>query len=61
MFLLIKAMRVASTSVSNCCMIFGNVSTREGARTIFDFLVILELVHYYLIYKIPLYSKIETF
>ena len=44
MFLLIKVMRVASTSISNCCLIFGNVITSEGARTIFDFPVILELV-----------------
>ena len=35
-FLLIKTMRVASTSISNCCLIFGNVSTSESARTIFD-------------------------
>ena len=34
--LLIKVMR---------CMIFGNVSTSEGALTIFYFPVILELVH----------------
>ena len=37
-------MRVASTSISNCCLIFGNVCTSEGARTIFDFPVVLELV-----------------
>ena len=30
--LLIKAMHVAS--ISNCCLIFGNVSTSKGARTI---------------------------
>ena len=43
-FLLIKVTRVASTSISNCCLIFGNVFTSEGARTIFDFPVVLELV-----------------
>ena len=43
-FLLIKTMRVASTSISNCCLIFGNVSSSESTRTIFDFPVILELV-----------------
>ena len=37
-------MRIASKSISNCCMIFGNVSTSESARTIFDFPVILGLV-----------------
>ena len=37
-------MRVASTSISNCYMIFGNNSTSDGARTILDFPVILELV-----------------
>ena len=37
-------MHVTSTSISNCCLIFGNVSTSEGARTIFDFSVVLELV-----------------
>ena len=44
MFLLIKVTCVASTSISNCCLIFGNVSTGEGARTIFDFPVVLKLV-----------------
>ena len=29
--------------ISNCCMLFGNVSTSEGAHTIFDFPVILDL------------------
>ena len=43
-FLLIKAVHVASTFISNCCLIFGNVSTSEGARTNFDFPVILGLV-----------------
>ena len=43
-FLLIKVTHVASTSISNCCLIFGNDSTSEGACTIFDFLVVLELV-----------------
>ena len=43
-FLLIKAVRVASTSISNCCLIFRNVSTSEGGGTTFDFPVILELV-----------------
>ena len=43
-FLLIKVTRVASTSISNCCLIFENVFTSEGARTIFDFPVVLELV-----------------
>ena len=32
-FLLIKAVRVTSTSVSNCCLIFWNISTSEGAWT----------------------------
>ena len=43
-FFFIKVTRVASTSISNCCLIFGNVCTSEGARTIFDFPVVLELV-----------------
>ena len=43
-FLLFKVTRVTSTTISNCCSIFGNVSTSEGARTIFDFPVVLELV-----------------
>ena len=42
--LLIKTVSIASKSISNCCLIFGNVSTSEGARTIFDFRGILELV-----------------
>ena len=29
---------------SNCCLIFENVSFSEGARTVFDFPVVLELV-----------------
>ena len=37
-------MRVESTSISNCCMVFGNVCTSEGAHTIFNFPVILGLV-----------------
>ena len=48
-------MRVASTSISNCCLIFGNVSTSEGARTIFDFPVTLELVELLLVYEFPLH------
>ena len=44
MFLLIKETYAASTSVSNCCLIFRNISTSEDARTIFDFPVVLELV-----------------
>ena len=46
-FLLIKVTRAASTSISNFIlfqMIFGNVSTSEGARTIFDFPVVLRLL-----------------
>ena len=39
-FSLIKMTRVASTSISNSCVIFAS----EGARIIFDFPVILELV-----------------
>ena len=42
--MLIKGTCVASTSISNCCLIFGNVSTSEGARTLFDLPVALELV-----------------
>ena len=43
-FLLVKVRRASSTSISNCCLIFGNVSFSEGAHTIFDFPVVLELV-----------------
>ena len=42
MYLLIKVMHVPLTSFK--LLIFGNVSTSEGARTIFDFPVILGLV-----------------
>ena len=42
MYLLIKVMHVPLTSFK--LLIFGNVSTSEGARTIFDFPVVLELV-----------------
>ena len=37
-------MRIALISISNCYIIFGNASTSEGARTIFDSPVILELI-----------------
>ena len=37
-------MCVASVSISNWCVIFGNVPTSEGARTILFSSVILELV-----------------
>ena len=40
-FLLIEVMHVASISISNCYLIFGNVSAGEGAL---DFPVVLELI-----------------
>ena len=41
-----KEMHVTLTSILNCCFIFNNVPTSEGACTIFDFpvIIIMELV-----------------
>ena len=45
-FLLIKAVRVASTSVSNCCLILGNVSTSEVLLLLLIFLSFWDWFNY---------------
>ena len=47
---------VASISISSCYLIFGNLFTNKGARTILIFLLFWDWFNNYLVYEFPLHS-----